>query len=236
MRHEPLGLSVSQDGTAISPTSFGAVVGLRTHLRFRILGPDGAPLRSGYEIEAQRRLHLIVVRRDLTGYQHLHPRMSADGTWRVAVTVREAGAYRVFADFQLRCQKHVLAADLIASGSFEPRSLPAPEPAVAVDGYEVRLRSPIVRAGHEAQLVFSVFRGGRRVSAIQPYLGARGHLVALRQGDLAYLHVHPQERAGAANAIPFAAEFPSSGSYRLFLQFRIGGALHTAAFTVEVAR
>ena len=100
MQHEPLGLSVSQDGTAISPTSFGAVVGLRKHLRFRILGPDGAPLRSGYEIEAQRRLHLIVVRRDLTSYQHLHPSMSADGTWRVPVTVPEAGAYRVFADFQ----------------------------------------------------------------------------------------------------------------------------------------
>jgi hypothetical protein len=73
------------------------------------------------------------------------------------------------------------------------------------------------------------------VRGIQPYLGARGHLVALRQGDLAYLHAHPEEHEGAAHAIPFAAEFPSAGSYRLFLQFRVAGVVHTAAFTVAVA-
>jgi hypothetical protein len=31
------------------------------------------------------------------------------------------------------------------------------------------------------------------------------------------------------------ATFPSAGTYRLFLQFRAGGALHTIAFTEEVA-
>ena len=27
---------------------------------------------------------------------------------------------------------------------------------------------------------------------MEPYLGAKGHLVALREGDLAYLHIHPE--------------------------------------------
>jgi hypothetical protein len=58
----------------------------------------------------------------------------------------------------------------------------------------------------------------------------------LRQGDLAYLHAHPEEHRDAANAIPFAGDFASAGLYRLFLQFRVGGALHTAGFTVRVAR
>ena len=31
---------------------------------------------------------------------------------------------------------------------------------------------------------------------LQPYLAAYGHLVALRQGDLAYLHVHPDGEPG----------------------------------------
>jgi hypothetical protein len=235
MGHEALGLSVTQDGTTIAPAAFTAVPGRRRQLRFRVLDGDGAALRSGYQVEAQRRLHLIVVRRDLTGYQHLHPAMAADGTWSVPLAVAQPGAYRVFADFQLACEKHVLAADLLAPGAFEPKALPAPSTQASTDGYAVAFEHPRLRAGHEAALRFTVTRDGRPVAGIQPYLGARGHLVALRQGDLAYLHIHPETHEDAANAIPFAADFLSAGSYRLFLQFRAGGAVHTAAFTARVA-
>jgi hypothetical protein len=234
MGHEALGLSVTQDDTTIAPPAFTLAAGRRGELRFRVLGRDGTPVRSGYQIEAQRRLHLIVVRRDLAGYQHLHPAMSASGVWSVPLKVTDPGAYRVFADFQLRCEKHVLAADLLAPGSFQPTRLPAPAPTARADGYEVRLEASALRAGHASPLRFTVSRGGRPVRAVQPYLGARGHLVALRRGDLAYLHAHPEEGEKAANAIPFAADFPSAGSYRLFLQFRVGGVVHTAGFTVEV--
>jgi hypothetical protein len=61
--------------------------------------------------------------------------------------------------------------------------------------------------------------------------------VALRQGDLAYLHVHPDGapgdgRTAAGPAVTFYAEVPSAGSYRLYLDFRHGDAVHTAEFTV----
>jgi hypothetical protein len=235
MGHEALGLSLTQGDTTLAPATLTAAAGQRQRLRFRILGRDGKPLLSGFQVEAQRRLHLIVVRRDLTGYQHLHPVMSGDGIWSVPVKIAQPGAYRVFADFQRSCAKHVLAADLLVPGSFEPRALSAPATTARADGYDVRFESRALRAGHEAQLRFTVSRGGRPVRGIQPYLGARGHLVALRQGDLAYLHVHPEGRADAADAIPFAADFLSAGSYRLFLQFRANGAVHLAGFTVRVA-
>ncbi len=235
MGHEALGLSVTQGGTTIAPASFTAVSSRPERLRFRVLDADGRPVRSGYQVEAQRRLHLIVVRRDLSGYQHLHPVMTPDGTWSVPLTVAHPGAYRVFADFQRSCEKHVLAADLLVPGRFTPQALPAPAATARSDGYAVRLEHPALRAGRESALRFLVSRDGRPVEHIQPYLGARGHLVALREGDLAYLHVHPETHAGAAGAIPFAAEFLSAGSYRLFLQFRASGVVHTAAFTVKVA-
>ena len=235
MGHSPLGLSTTQDGTTIAPASFTVAPGRRQPLRFRVLGEDGKALRAGFEVEAQRRLHLILVRRDLTGYQHLHPAMAADGTWSVPLKVAQPGAYRVFADFQRSCQKHVLAADLLAGGDFRPVALPAPAPTASTDGYDVRLERPALHAGREAALRFTVSRGGRPVREIQPYLGARGHLVALRQGDLAYLHAHPEEHDAAPGTIPFAADFLSAGTYRLFLQFKIDGVVHTAGFTVEVA-
>jgi hypothetical protein len=93
----------------------------------------------------------------------------------------------------------------------------------------VTLTEGASRAGAESELSFDVTRDGERV-AVQQYLGAKGHLVALRQGDLAYLHVHPDE-----NRLKFMAEFPTAGKYRLFLQFQTDGRVHTAAFTQEVS-
>jgi hypothetical protein len=89
-------------------------------------------------------------------------------------------------------------------------------------------------AGGEASLVFDVSRNGRAVRDLEPYLGALGHLVALREGDLAFLHVHPGTEEGSGPRIAFRAAFPSQGRYRLFLQFAHEGRVQTAAFTVEV--
>jgi hypothetical protein len=235
MGHAVLGLGTTQGETRIAPAAFSATAGRREALHFRILGQGGAALTSGFQVEAQRRLHLIAVRRDLTGYQHLHPRMAADGTWSVPLAVAAPGAYRLFADFQRDCEKHVLAADLLVPGDFRPQALPPAVQSVASDGYAVRLHAPALHAGDEAMLTFSVSRAGQPATSLQAYLGARGHLVALRQGDLAYLHVHPEEHGDAANAVTFAADLLTPGNYRLFLQFRAGGTVHTAAFTARVA-
>ena len=81
-------------------------------------------------------------------------------------------------------------------------------------------------------IAFTVARDGKPVADLQSYLGARGHLVALREGDLAYLHVHPDETQ--TNPIAFGFAVPGPGTYRLFLQFRDGDRVHTAAFTRTV--
>ena len=54
-----------------------------------------------FDVEHTKRMHVIVVRRDMTGFQHLHPTQRADGTWSVPVTLPDAGTYRVFADFSV---------------------------------------------------------------------------------------------------------------------------------------
>ena len=84
-------------------------------------------------------------------------------------------------------------------------------------------------------------RDGRPVTDLQPYLGAYGHLVALRDGDLAYLHVHPDGEPGDGDdrARPRrrlrARRRPSPARYRLFLDFQHGGVVRTAEFTVTPA-
>ena len=59
--------------------------------------------------------------------------------------------------------------------------------------------------------------------------------MALREGDLAFLHVHPEDQAGVAGPeIAFQVTFPSEGRYRLFLQFAHAGGVRTTGFTVAV--
>jgi hypothetical protein len=221
------GLAVSEDGVTLALDRTRLDTGRATPLRFRIVGEHGETVRN-FDVEHTKRMHFIVVRRDLTGFQHLHPTLGRDGTWRVALRLPEPGSYRVFADFAIRGEKHTLGADISVDGTVAARPLPAPAPDATVAGYRLTLDARGARAGRESGLRFSVTQDGRPV-ALQPYLGARGHLVALRDGDLAFLHVHPD-----ADALSFMTEFPSAGRYRLFLQFRHGGAVHTAAFTQDV--
>jgi hypothetical protein len=229
-----MGVVVSDGAYTIAPATFQARRGEPARLAFRIVDRRGRVVRDGYQVEAERRLHLIVARRDLTGYQHLHPTEASDGTWSTPLTMPQPGAYRVFADFQRDGVKHVLAADLDVPGAYAPAPLPAPAAETTSDGFTVTVKHDRLRAGKEGDLTFTVLQDGRPVAGIEPYLGARGHLVALRQGDLAYLHVHPHEGTPPVGVVPFAADFPSAGSYRVFLQFQVGGTVHTAAFTVEV--
>jgi len=183
-----------------------------------------------FDVEHTKRMHLIVVRRDLTGFQHLHPILRPDGTWTTPLTLPQSGTYRVFADFSVDGKPTTLADDLQVDGAVRSRALPAPARSAETDGFSVGLTDGVVHAGEESELTFAVTRNGKRVS-LQDYLGAKGHLVALREGDLAFLHVHPD-----ADSLRFEAAFPNAGRYRLFLQFRIADRVHTAAFTLEVSR
>jgi hypothetical protein len=228
------GLAVSADGMTIELERTELPRGSSAEVAFRIIGSDGRPVRD-FDIEHEKGMHLIVVRRDLTGFQHLHPSLDADGAWRATTTIPAAGSYRVFADFSHDGEPHTLASDLAGDGRVDWHELP-PETntAMTADGYDVEVAGGSAEAGREAELRFTVTHDGDPV-AVEPYLGAGGHLVALREGDLAYLHVHPTGGAGSGT-VSFMTEFPTEGRYRLFLQFKHEGKVHTAAFTREVGR
>jgi hypothetical protein len=67
--------------------------------------------------------------------------------------------------------------------------LPAPQDTVEVDGLTVR------RDG----LTFEVTTGdGSSATGLEPYLGQPAHLFAIRQGDLAYTHLHPVAEVSSA--------------------------------------
>jgi hypothetical protein len=223
------GLAIAEDGLGVVVEDPELRRGRSETLRFRIVDDRGETVRD-FDVEHEKRMHLILARRDLSGFQHLHPEQAADGSWTTRVRLDDAGSHRLFADFSHDESAYTLATDLRVDGAADLRPLPEPgATAVSDGGYDVRLDAGDVRPGEEADLRFTISRNGVPVET-EPYLGAGGHLVALREGDLAFLHVHP-----ADDSVRFAATFPTEGRYRLFLQFEHEGRVQTVAFTQEVS-
>ncbi|MDX3229255.1 hypothetical protein [Streptomyces sp. ME19-01-6] len=234
----PGGLHTSQDGYTLDLLTPRLSAGQETPLRFAINDEVGEAV-TDYARAHDKELHLIVASRDLNTFRHLHPNRAADGTWSTPVDLPAAGDYRVFADFTPAAQGAkplTLGADLAVAGTYQPRGLPPQKATAEVDGYTVTLDGTLA-AGNTTGLTLSVAKDGKPVTDLEPYLGAYGHLVALRAGDLAYLHVHPEGEPGDGTtqpgpAISFMATAPTHGAYRLFLDFKHQGTVHTAAFTL----
>ncbi|RUL90838.1 hypothetical protein [Verrucosispora sp. FIM060022] len=232
--HGPGGLEVSRDGWTLTVDQARLRAGKPGELVFRITDTAGAAL-TDFQVVHDRPLHLILVGRDLGGYQHVHPEMSPDGSWRVTITPAAPGPLRAIADFWPTgaAAGTTLGIDLPVPGRYAAEELAPPEETVLVDGYTVTLDGGL-RPGESNQVLVWLGRDGQPVNDLQLHLGAYGHLVALRQGDLAYLHVHPAAASQPSSVVAFGVTVPSAGTYRLFFEFRHLDEVRVAAFTVVV--
>jgi hypothetical protein len=226
------GVAVAENGLRLVVADPELARGRTEQLAFRIVDEDGETVED-FDVAHTKRMHMIVARRDMSGFQHLHPEQAGDGSWTLPVRIADAGSYRLFADFERDGEKTTLATDLRVDGPADLQPLPAPATTATSDGgYQVALETEAGEPGEETHLDFTVTKDGREVQT-EPYLGAGGHLVALREGDMAFLHVHPTEEEGE-DGVSFGATFPTQGRYRLFLQFKIDETIQTVAFTQEV--
>ena len=215
------GLLVSQDGYTFDVHD--RVLGDEP-FAFTIVGPDGAPVTRFEELH-ERELHLILVSRDLTQFAHVHPERDASGTWTVELPDLAPGSYRAYADMQpAGAADMTLGIDVVVPGPVDTPGAPAPRDRDEVDGLDVTVDGELV-AGDESELHVTVRRDGEAIET-EPYLGAAGHLVAIRDGDLAYLHVHPTDDR-------YLVEVPSAGTYALFFDFQVDGVVRTATFVLE---
>jgi len=228
------GTSATEQGHTITLLTPTLAPG-RQQVRFLITGPDGRPVTDYQEVH-EKELHLIAVRDDLSGFNHVHPKRAADGTWETTLNLTP-GTWRVYADSQpvgLTAQV-VLAATLTVTGSASPVALPSPALTAEVDGYTVSLPASTGELWQgEQELAFTITRNGQPVTDLEPYLGAYAHVVVLRQRDLAYHHVHPEDGPAGPTVVAHA-EFPTNGRYRAYVEFVHNGKIHRAEFTLEVS-
>jgi hypothetical protein len=204
-------------------------------------------------------VHLIIVRDDLAYIIHQHPPVGANGLLRQTVTFPAPGRYRVLVDaypnipggqpnFQLFQTVNV-------KGTYHPKPLPAFKPDQTVDGYRVAMQGHPTLHAIQAQFVHVnvTDAGGHRVTFV-PWFGALAHAIFFHQGSLDYFHTHicapnapncgalpgvaASRVAGTSTApgkLTIGVLLPAPGTWRLFLQMKLGGRVVTVPYTLKVA-
>ena len=107
-----------------------------------------------------------------------------------------------------------------------------------------------MRAGERSDLryTFTDAATGTPIANLQPYLAAAGHVVIMRADGHTFAHEHAEvtdSRGRPRFALPgqtfgpeldVHAEFPTSGTYQTWAQFRLGnGSVITVPFTLHVS-
>lgn len=181
---------------------------------------SGAPVND-FEIEMTKQMHLIVVKKDLSWFNHLHPTYKGNGVFTVQATLPTAGSYKIYADYTPKDKAQEVPQHEIATGGQTPMdagvllepspakngwmtekvsSHPEGEPnATGGAAYQVALMPMPAKivAGKDVMLHFQIRdAAGKPLKDLQPYLGAMGHCVILSSDTNSYLHSHPM--AGGA--------------------------------------
>ncbi|MGV9264908.1 hypothetical protein ACWDRR_09625 [Kitasatospora sp. NPDC003701] len=233
------GLSAERDGYRLDPKDTDLPAGRAVGYPFTVTGPDGAPV-TDFAVHQTKKLHFYAIRSDLTGFQHLHPAMAADGTWTADLAALTPGDWRLYTSFvpdtgPRKGSELVLSRTVTVPGAAAALPLPAPVGSTTVDGYTVTLRSEPMAGAH--RLTATVTRDGGPVTDLQPYLDSYAHLSAFHEGDQALAHLHPTDTVDGDHGGPtltFQALLGEAGNWRLFLQFQTAGQLHTAELTLNV--
>ncbi|GAA5115138.1 hypothetical protein GCM10023339_21740 [Alloalcanivorax gelatiniphagus] len=231
------------DGTSVSEVGYSlAGVQVREQadglgeLSFRIEDFEGEPV-TDYVEELTKELHLYVVNEDLTVFRHLHPTRADDGTWSAPFDVPDAGGYRVITEF--------IAEDDGGNGDHvvlgRPLALPPGDPGDTVAGDRVVgvTVSQAPATGPEGELRLVARDAARQPVELGTYLGAYSHVTGFHEETGAMVHLHPlaaPEITEDGSELTFHSEIEQAGDYRLFVQVRVDGFLHTVPVELTVAR
>ena len=228
-----------------------------TTLSFTIRQPSGKPLTSFRTGPGPHTgVHVIVVPTDLTTIIHRHPMPGPDGRVSERIDLPAPGRYRVVVDAYPKrsgpLPNYQLFRWLTVAGAARPRP---PEPvrtSEVVGGFRFSIRRPpVLHAIQAASLQVTVTGPNGRPAHFTPWFGALAHAIFFRVGSLDYFHTHVcapgatgcasvlggtrvSGRSLAPGRLDVGVLLPVAGTWRMFLQCRVGGHVLTAPFTLVV--
>jgi hypothetical protein len=234
--------------------------GVPTTIAFTIRQPSGTPLvRFKRGAGPHTGVHLIIVRSDLGTIIHRHPPVAANGRVEETVVFPTPGRYRLVVDAypqvsQLSYQQNFqLFRWITVPGVRVSTPLPPPTTQDTVDGYRFTIAGrPSLKAVEAVFLHIRVTTPDGKPAQFTPWYGALAHAIFFRRGSLDYFHTHVcapgatncgstlgGSRVTGTSAQPgkltVGVLVPVAGTWRLFLQCKLGGRVITAPFTLNVS-
>ncbi|HKX16113.1 MAG TPA: hypothetical protein VJN19_13030 [Propionibacteriaceae bacterium] len=199
-----------------------------------VTAPDGEAL-SWLGEDSGEPLHLIALRRDLTGYQHLMAQQGEGTAWWGILDLTP-GPWHVIIYFRSQAldREITLASDFMVSGEYRPEPLPPAANQVEARGLTATLEAGLTTRADSSTAV-TVTDSGQPVTDLQPAHGALGHAIVISPADLGYLHLHSTSQ-GSGPRLDFAGSVPDKGSYRMFVEFYRAGEPYQVEFTAQVTR
>ncbi|UOQ68642.1 heavy metal-binding domain-containing protein [Hymenobacter volaticus] len=200
------------------------------------VGNEKAPVPLA--VVHEKKIHLIIVSKDLSQFHHEHPEFTADGNYKAPFTFSKGGDYVLFQDYTPSGSGHQLGRQPITvqGPKYTPVKFTKEQMQWQKDGYQATLSfDKELKVGQLLGMKINITKGGQPVTDLDNYLGALGHVVVISEDTEKYLHVHPNDQADKGPNIGFNTNFEAPGLYRVFLQFNHGGQIHTADFTIRVS-
>ena len=213
--------------------------GETTRIELEITDADGKPIES-FDINHEKKLHLIAVSHDLSYFNHIHPEYEGAGKFAAETSFPSGGAYKLYADFIPTGQgSTTLSAQVEVEGAAKKEVKPAPDSELVqtMNGNKATLALSSSKAGEETELSFDFTdeATGKPITDLEPYLGAVGHVVIVSADLEHYLHVHPMEEKGSGPSARFMTTFPTAGVYKIWGQFQRDGQSFVVPFVVAVS-
>lgn len=213
-----------------------------TEFTLHILSRDTGQPVTEFDTVHERKIHFVIVTKDLGFFTHEHPDLAPDGAFKLRFTFPAGGDYHVFADVAPHgAGSQILMQPLTVVGPPVPtasalRPAATTEPVGGVSAALKTETAPLV-AGRMIPLTFSLrdAKTGAAITDLEPYLGAMAHLILIHQDGETFVHCHPDEtdpQNGHNGSLVILARFPKPGLYKGWLQIQRAGAVLTIPFVV----
>jgi Cu+-exporting ATPase len=251
---EAAGLSLEWSSSPGEPQ-----VGQPVTVAYRLVDDESGEVVTDLPLDHERPMHLILTSRNFTEFQHVHPELGEDGTFRVEVTLPAAGTYLLFDEFVHDGQTVLDERELIVGEPTRDIATLTPDlTPKTIEGRTVELIAPeSIAAGQPVHFQFAVSQDDQPVTDLAPYLGAAAHVAILSEDTTDFAHTHGEAIAAeshdesenddhgageAAHDVPAAFgpavevehTFAAPGTYKVWVQFNHDGQVLTAPFAIEV--
>ncbi len=189
-------------------------------------------------------MHVVIIGRDLSTYQHIHPELQPDGRFTVVFSFPKEGTYTWYVGYSPPDFLENLSVVTLKTQNAPPNeraSLVLGEQLKEVGDLRVTLTPNGVLPRIDTVDFSYMFETttGEQVKNIQSYLGAFGHLAIVSEDGKTYLHVHPidvpisRDQLGGPR-VRFSTFFQQKGKYKLFGQFKQNEETFVVEHTLEV--